>query len=150
MRIAACSLCRRRKGPINDNHVSCRPSCRRGHCRARDCGFTVFEASNGDEAKTLLTSSGTPIEIALADMASDGSGFALRQWMRENNHPAEIILAGSIERAVDRASDICKDGPDLAKPYEHHIVLDRIRRGLARRIEVGPHSLFMLGFELPS
>ena len=98
----------------------------------RDCGFTVFEASNGDEAKTLLTSPGAPIEIVLADMATDGSGFALRQWIREYNHPAEIILAGSIERAVDRAADICKDGPDLAKPYEHHIVLDRIRRG--RRI----------------
>src|ERR1700749_336201 len=75
----------------------------------RDCGFTVFEASNGDEAKTLLTSPGAPIEIVLADMATDGSGFALRQWMRENNHPAEIILAGSIERAVDGPADIWKN-----------------------------------------
>ena len=99
----------------------------------RECGFTVFEASNGDEAKRALTSPSLQIEVVLADMTTKGSGFALQRWIKEHNHSAEVIMAGSIEKAVDRAATICKDGPALAKPYEHHLVLDHIRRALARR-----------------
>ena len=99
----------------------------------RECGFTVFEASNGDEAKRALATPSLQIEVVLADMATEGSGFALRRWIEEHGHPAEVILAGSIEKAVDRAASICKDGPALAKPYEHLRVLDHIRRALARR-----------------
>jgi DNA-binding response OmpR family regulator len=99
----------------------------------RECGFTVFEASNGDEAKLALTAPNIQIEIVLADMTTEGSGFALQRWMREHSHPAEVIMAGSIKKAVDQAAGICNDGPALAKPYEHHLVLDRIRRALARR-----------------
>jgi DNA-binding response OmpR family regulator len=99
----------------------------------RECGFTVFEASNGDEAKRILSASDLQIEVVLADMTTEGSGFALQRWFKEQNHSAEVILAGSIEKAVDRAAGICNEGPALAKPYEHHLVLDRIRQALARR-----------------
>jgi DNA-binding response OmpR family regulator len=99
----------------------------------RECGFTVFEASNGDEAKRALMTPSLQIEVVLVDMTTEGGGFALRRWMQERNHPAEVILAGSIDKAVDRAADICNEGPALAKPYEHHLVLDHIRRALARR-----------------
>jgi DNA-binding NtrC family response regulator len=99
----------------------------------RECGFTVFEASNGGEAKCAFTAPNLQIEVVLADMTTEGSGFALQRWIQEQNHPAEVILAGSIEKAVDRAATICKEGPALAKPYEHHLVLDHIRRALARR-----------------
>jgi DNA-binding NtrC family response regulator len=99
----------------------------------RKCGFTVFEASNGEEAKRALTTPSIQIEVVLADMTTEGSGFALQHWINEHNHSAEVILAGSIEKAVDRAASICRDGPALAKPYEHHLVLDHIRRALARR-----------------
>lgn len=57
----------------------------------RECGFTVFEASNGDEAKHALTTTTLQIEIVLADMATEGSGFALRRWIRERGHPAVVI-----------------------------------------------------------
>jgi DNA-binding response OmpR family regulator len=99
----------------------------------RECGFTVFEASNGDEAKLAMTAPNLQIEVVLADMMTEGSGFTLQRWIKENNHTAEVILAGSIEKAVDRAASICKNGPALVKPYEHHLVLDHIRRALARR-----------------
>jgi len=99
----------------------------------RECGFTVFEASNGEDAKRALTTPSLQIEIVLADMTTEGCGFSLRRWIQEQNHPAEVILAGSIEKAVDHAADVCNDGPALAKPYEHHLVLDHIRRALARR-----------------
>ena len=68
----------------------------------RECGFTVFEASNGDEAKRALTTPSLQIEVVLADMATEGSGFALRRWIKEHNHPAEVICG------VDRKS--CRSG----------------------------------------
>jgi DNA-binding NtrC family response regulator len=99
----------------------------------RECGFTVFEASNGDEAKHALTTPDLQIEVVLADMNTEGSGFVLQRWIQEHNHPAEIVLAGTTKKAVEHAADICNDGPALAKPYQHHLVLDHIRRALAKR-----------------
>lgn len=99
----------------------------------RECGFTVFEASNGDEAKRALTTPSLCIEIVLADMSTEGSGFALHRWLKDHDHSAEVIMVGSIGKAVNRAVGIRKDGPALAKPCEHHLVLDHIRKALAQR-----------------
>lgn len=99
----------------------------------RKCGFTVFEAADGNEAMHALNTPSLQIEVVLADMTTAGSGFALRQWIRAQNLPVEVILAGSVEKAVEHAGTLCNDGPALAKPYEHHLVLDHIRRALARR-----------------
>lgn len=103
----------------------------------RECGFTVFEASNGDEARRALETPSLEIAVVLADMATEGSGFPLQRWIREHHRSVEVILAGSIEGAVDQAANLCKEGPALAKPYEHLLVLDHIRRALARR-DKGP------------
>ena len=99
----------------------------------RECGFTVFEAANGDEAMRALKTPELGIEFVLADMTTPGSGFSLRHWIRTENLPVEVILAGSIAKAVDHAGSLCNEGPALAKPYDHHLVLDQIRRALARR-----------------
>lgn len=99
----------------------------------RDCGFTVFEAATGDEAMQALNTQDLQIAIVLADMTTPGSGFALRHWITENKPGVEVILAGSIEKAVHQASHLCQEGPALAKPYQHLIVLDQIRQALARR-----------------
>ena len=99
----------------------------------RDCGFTVFGVANGDEAMQALNTPDLQISVVLADTATAGSGFALRHWIAEQNLSVELILADSIEKAVDHAGTLCSEGPAVAKPYEHHLVLDHIRRGLARR-----------------
>jgi DNA-binding response OmpR family regulator len=99
----------------------------------RECGFTVFEAANGDEAMRALKSPELSIEFVLADMTTPGSGFSLRHWIRTENLPVEVILAGSIAKAVDHAGTLCNEGPALAKPYDHHLVLDHIRQAVARR-----------------
>ena len=98
----------------------------------RECGFTVFEAANGNEAQQALQAL-SDIEVVLADIETAGGGFALRQWILEQNLPVEVILAGSVDKAVQRAGDLCKKGPALAKPYDHFLVRDHIRRALARR-----------------
>jgi DNA-binding response OmpR family regulator len=94
----------------------------------RECGFKVFEAATGGEARVMLEARETAIDVVLADLNTDGSGFQLRQGI-----DVEVILAGSVEKAVDEAGTLCREGPALAKPYQHHLVLDEIRRGLARR-----------------
>ena len=104
----------------------------------RDCGFTVFEAATGDEARQALNTPDLQITVVLADMATTGCGFALRHWIAEQNLSVELILTGSIEKAVDQASTICNEGPALAKPYQHHLVLDHIRQSLAKRDRAKP------------
>lgn len=100
----------------------------------RECGFKVLEASTGDEAMQLLSTPALAIDVVLADMTTAGSGFALRQWIVAQSIPVDIVVAGSLESAVDKAGNLCNDGPALAKPWDHHLVLDHIRRALAKRI----------------
>ena len=99
----------------------------------RGCGFTVFEAASGDEAMRAFQSPDMKIEIVLADMNTPGSGFSLRRWIQLQDPTVEVILAGSVKGAVERAGKVCNEGPGLEKPYEHRLVLDGIRQAMARR-----------------
>jgi DNA-binding response OmpR family regulator len=101
----------------------------------RECGFKVIEAVDTDEATTILNDGAVPIDIILCDVNSSGQldGFGLSQWVKENNLPAKVILAGSVERAARKAGDLCENGPLLSKPYHHGTLFDRIKRMLAQR-----------------
>lgn len=81
----------------------------------------------------ILKAPDLKVDIVLADMTTKGSGFVLRQWLKDQNLPVKVILAGSLEKAVDKAGTLCNDGPALAKPWDHKFVLDEIRRALAKR-----------------
>jgi DNA-binding NtrC family response regulator len=99
----------------------------------RACGFVVYEASNGDEARQHLSSPISKIELVLADMTTQGSGFGLRHWISTQRLDVEVVLAASVEKAVDSAGKLCNDGPALAKPWDHHLILETIRQAIARR-----------------
>ena len=100
----------------------------------RGCGLKVREASNGDEARIILASEQHRPDVVLADMATEGSGFALAHWIRENGIDVEIVMAGTASKSVDQAQRICEQASDdLRKPYEHELVLQRIRQMLDRR-----------------
>jgi hypothetical protein len=45
----------------------------------------------------------------------------------------QTAQAGSLEKAVEKAGSLCNEGPALAKPWDHRLVLDHIRRTLAQR-----------------
>jgi DNA-binding NtrC family response regulator len=99
----------------------------------RECGYRVLEAVNTIEARQLL-SEADAINLVLADAdAPEDGGFVLRAWIRENYPTIEVILAGSVEKAVEKAGDICRDGPAISKPYHHQFVLDAIQSRLAAR-----------------
>lgn len=100
----------------------------------RDCGYKVIEAASADEAMLVLTKSQLEVDVLFSDIELPGAmdGFALAQWTRANRPGMEVILTGSVPRAVDSAADLCEQGP-VPKPYESQVVHDRIRRLLAAR-----------------
>jgi DNA-binding NtrC family response regulator len=100
----------------------------------RDCGYRVIEAANADEATTVLLHQEARIDIVFSDIEMPGSidGFGLAKWIRDHRPGLNVILAGTVSRAVDAAKDLCEEGP-VPKPYESQVVYDRIRRLLAAR-----------------
>ncbi|WP_043540272.1 response regulator [Salinarimonas rosea] len=101
----------------------------------RDCGLKVVEASSAVEARTFLAETTLGIDIALVDARLPGpeNAFALRAWIASTHPDIAVVLAGSLETAVDEASEICEQGPTLPKPYDPKSVLDRIKRLRAER-----------------
>lgn len=99
----------------------------------RDCGYRVIEAVTSDEAAAYLERE-EKFAAALLDVTAKGtpSVFELAALIRRFDASIEIILAGTIEAAAQRAGDLCDDGPALARPYDPSQVLDRIRRRRAR------------------
>jgi DNA-binding NtrC family response regulator len=101
----------------------------------RDCGYRVIEAVHADEALLVLRRSELVIDVVFTDVEMPGSmdGFALAQWVRSNRPGMDVILAGSVNRAVQAASDLCDAQNNVPKPYDPQNVHDRIRRLLASR-----------------
>jgi DNA-binding response OmpR family regulator len=100
----------------------------------RECGFRVAEAVSAAEARALLEAGKLAIDLVLADAAADADAiFGLAQWLRQSKPEIEVVLAGTPLRTAEQAGEICNDGPALVKPYEHKLVLEHIKRLLARR-----------------
>ena len=107
----------------------------------RECGYRVVQAANTDEARELFTRSRRrrAIDVVLADVNAPGAenAFALATWIRAKHARVQVILAGTVDAATERAGDLCEDGPALSKPYDPQLLLDRIRRALAAREQAG-------------
>jgi DNA-binding response OmpR family regulator len=100
----------------------------------RECGYKVIEAASLVEARKLLNEGKSKIDIVLADVSADNGGaFSLAKWVKLEHPDIEVLLAGTIERATQKAGDLCEEGPAVTKPYEHKLVLARIKRSLAAR-----------------
>jgi DNA-binding response OmpR family regulator len=100
----------------------------------RECGYQVLEASNADEARSILKSGSWVIDVVLTDANIPGeSGFALAGWLRREHPNIKVVLAGNVATAAEKAGDLCEEGPQLSKPYDHQLVLNHIRRLLATR-----------------
>src|SRR5215471_10974096 len=100
----------------------------------RDCGYKVIEASNADEAIQVLLHQETPVDVVFSDIEMPGpvDGFELAKWIREHRPGVDVMLAGTVSRAVNAAKELCDANP-LPKPYTSQAVHDRIRRLLAAR-----------------
>jgi DNA-binding response OmpR family regulator len=95
----------------------------------RECGYKVLEAFNANEVWQILTTTSISVQIVFADIDGAGNeGFALAREIRTNYPMIDVILAGTVAKAAEKAGDLCEEGPDLAKPYDHRLLLDHIRR----------------------
>lgn len=101
----------------------------------RSCGYRVVEASTSEEALAVLGHGAPLIDTVLFDLEAPGErrGFALRNHLRDTYPAIDIIPAGSAAKAAQEAAELCEEGPELARPYDPQLVLDRIRRMKARR-----------------
>ena len=100
----------------------------------RECGYRVLEAANEEEARQVFTDGKQAIDVLLIDAkSSEEIGFELAGWVRNNYPEVEVVLAGSIAKAVKKAGDICNESPVDTKPHDYHAVHDRIRSLLAAR-----------------
>jgi DNA-binding NtrC family response regulator len=100
----------------------------------RDCGDKVIEASNADEAIQVLLHQATPVDVVFSDIEMLGTvdGFGLANWICEHRPGLDVLLAGTVPRAVKSAKDLCEQAP-VPKPYEAKVVHNHIRRLLAAR-----------------
>jgi DNA-binding NtrC family response regulator len=100
----------------------------------RDCGYKVIEAADSDEAMQVLLHQETAIDVVFSDIEMPGAvdGFGLAKWIREHRPGLDVLLTGTVPRAVQGAKDLCEQGP-LPKPYDHQMVHNHIRRLLAAR-----------------
>jgi CheY-like chemotaxis protein len=91
----------------------------------RAAGYGVIEASNADEAMTILDS-GVPIDLVLTDIRMPGSmdGLALAAFIRQR-WPELKILVASGERPGQAA--LAAADAFLPKPYDSAGILARLR-----------------------
>ncbi len=101
----------------------------------RDCGYTVYEAIDTDEALVVLKARPHCIDVVFSKVEAEGSldGFALKQWVQQKLPQASVVLFGSPTRAAAAAGELCEQGPMLAKPYSPQLVEARIRQLIAAR-----------------
>jgi DNA-binding response OmpR family regulator len=102
----------------------------------RDCGYRVIEAASAEEARLVIEKDEEgAVNVVLSGVATGGDqgGFALAQWIRARRPGCQVVLAASPAREAQAAGEICERGPMLGKPYEPRLVLERIRRLMARR-----------------
>jgi CheY-like chemotaxis protein len=101
----------------------------------RECGYEVFEAVDTREAAVLVTSHRNLVKVAICDVHSPGdrSGFEFAKWLRDQAPEIQLALAATPDRAAQQAAELCEDGPLLKKPYDHQLLLDRIKQLMARR-----------------
>jgi DNA-binding NtrC family response regulator len=100
----------------------------------RDCGYRVIEAVNAEEAMTVLLHEETIVDVVFSDIEMPGAvdGFGLAKWIREHRPGLDVLLAGTINRTVENAKQLCAEG-SVPKPYDAQIVHNHIKRLLAAR-----------------
>lgn len=100
----------------------------------RGCGYRVLEVADGAEAREILLEPSSRVDIVLANVhAPKDGGFLLAIWVKANCPHVDVELIGSVASAVEKASDICAEGPTPSSPYNYQFLHDRIRRLLAAR-----------------
>lgn len=112
------------------------------HLRA--CEIIVIEAVSADDAKAILVA-GPVITTLLSDtqLAGQGSGFVLAQWVRRHRREVETILTGSISSKVQAVVEIaarvrCATGDAATLTAKLNAMLAERKRRLRQQPKSAP------------
>jgi CheY-like chemotaxis protein len=96
-------------------------------------GFAVLEASNADEAVSLIKKAKLEPDLVFTDVRMPGAmdGLGLSRWLREQRPDIPVIVAsghaGIEDIAASAGEQFC------AKPYQLDHVVSKIRARIAAR-----------------
>jgi CheY-like chemotaxis protein len=98
----------------------------------RECGYSVLEATSGDEALGILGS--LTVDAVFSDVRMPGStdGAALVHWIRRH-HPCTVSILTSAYFPKGPAWNELEDVPFVPKPYEPGYIVSVVRSELAKR-----------------
>jgi two-component system, response regulator PdtaR len=106
----------------------------------RDAGFTIVEATSGDEAMAILDTS-LEIDAVFADLYMPNSsidGIGLAQWIRANKPDVKVVLTSGVADMADKARQVAPEGALIDKPYNRAQVLQRLREVLGLEPTTSP------------
>lgn len=100
----------------------------------RVCDITVVEAVDADDAKAILVA-GPEIDVLVSDaqLAGEGSGFVLAQWVRRHRPGIEVMLTGSIASKVEAVAEIAARVPDCKPATDAATLEAKLNAMLAER-----------------
>src|SRR3954452_11879908 len=81
----------------------------------RDCNYRVLVAATYQEARDHFADPDHGIDVVLADVDDDSSGFAFATWRRTHHRAIQLVLTASLTKAVEKAGEMCRENPVLKK-----------------------------------
>jgi CheY-like chemotaxis protein len=98
-------------------------------------GYRVLEASNGQDALSLVASRGAEIDLVLSDMVMPGMGGTELAGRVRSSSPAipVLLMTGYTEEAITRAGDRPLDEHIIEKPFTLHTMLDKVNLALSTK-----------------
>ncbi len=100
----------------------------------RACDVTVIEAANADDAKAILVA-WSEVGVLMSDtqLAGEGSGFTLAQWVRRHRPEIEIVLTASVPGKAQAAAAFTARFPDCNPPCDAPALAAKLNAMLAER-----------------
>jgi DNA-binding response OmpR family regulator len=93
----------------------------------RECGYKVVEGANGDDVLTLIGSGiGVNMVISGAQQSGGTESFSLAHRIRISHPDVHVILTSSLERAAQKAAEMCNKG-SLTRAYNSQELVKRIQ-----------------------
>jgi CheY-like chemotaxis protein len=101
----------------------------------RECGFTVAEAANGEEAQALILA-GLEVDLVFSDINMPGAvdGITLASWLKDHGIDAPVVLTSGERAMLEAAQSACANvRVFITKPYPEVKIVEHFRALLASR-----------------
>lgn len=100
----------------------------------RDSGYTVVEASSGEEARAVLEA-GVRVSVLFSDVNMPGAidGLSLAEWASAQEDAPVIMLTSGVPEMLTQARKRCPNVRALlSKPYAYDRLVQTLRELLPR------------------